>query len=611
MKSTVTSVPSPVGGVNARDSLAAMPATDAITMDNWFPSPSYVSIRNGSELWASGLPTEVNTLMAYNGFTTRKLFAASGTGIFEVTVQGTISSSWDWSSTFVTFADAFYFFDGDTSSTTGITNDKLQHAMFNAGGGNFLIWVNGSDTPQFYDGTTGNVVTFSNLVGGSVYTNGTYNAVTLTGGSGVGATVNIVVSGNAVTSVALVAGGWGSGYVIGDVLTTAASNIGGTGSGFSIQVATVASGWHPCVMTGSGLNPANLVTITVHQQRCWYIEQNTMNVWYAAVLGFQGALTILPLGSLFKMGGTLMQMASWSIQNATGMSDYAAFITTEGEVAIYQGFDPSQSTTWSLVGVIRIGRPIGRRCYTKLAADIAVITADGLTSLNAAVLTDRTDPDKQLTYKILNAINQDVQDFNANFGWQVIDYPLGNKLIVNVPEGNETTAHQWVQNPISKSWCRFKNWNAQCWELQQDSLYYGDALGNVFLADQGTSDAGTAITVDCKPAFSYFDKPGQLKRFVMARPIFQANGNVQPTITMNIDFNDVTRTPITLNTAGGSLWNISPWGSPWDVGNVIIKNWLGIAGLGYVGSGRISFQSQGLILNWFSTDVMYEPGGPL
>lgn len=588
MKSTTVSVPAPVGGVNARDSLAAMPPTDAVIMDNWFPQPSFVSLRNGSVLWASGLTSNVNTVMAYNGFTSRKMFGVSGSSIFDITAKGAVGAA----------------------VVTGLGTDKLQHAMFNAGGGNFLIWVDGLDTPQFYNGTTGNILTFNTLVGGTLYTTGTYTNVPLTGGSGTGALATITVAGGAVTSVVITVNAWGQNYVVGNTLSAAAANIGGTGSGFSVNVATLSSGWHPCVMTGP-TSAANLITITVHQQRCWYIENNTMNVWYAPVLGFQGALTLLPLGSLFRMGGTLMQMSSWSVQNVSGINDYAAFISTEGEIALYQGYDPSQVSTWSLVGMFRIGRPIGRRCYTRLASDIIVITADGLTSLNAAVLTDRVDPDKQLTYKILNAINNDVQAFNANFGWQVIDYPLGNKVIVNVPEVTNTTMHQWVQNPISKAWCRFKNWNANCWELQQDALYYGENT-KVFLADTGTTDAGMAITEDCKPAFSYFGTPGKIKRFVMARPIFQSNCNIQPTVTLNVDFQDIQRGPIIFNFASGSPWNTSRWNtSPWANPNFFTKNWQGISGLGYVASGRITLQTKGVTCNWYSTDYMYETGGPL
>ena len=81
------------------------------------------------------------------------------------------------------------------------------------------------------------VTTLGTVTGGSSYTNGTYLNVALTGGAGVGAAANIVVSGGAVTSVALTQGG--TGYVVGNTLSAAASTIGGTGSSFSIPVATV------------------------------------------------------------------------------------------------------------------------------------------------------------------------------------------------------------------------------------------------------------------------------------------------------------------------------------------------------------------------------------
>ncbi len=72
------------------------------------------------------------------------------------------------------------------------------------------------------------------ITGGSGYTNGTYNNVPLTGGSGTGAQAQIIVSGGAVTTVTITAAG--SGYLVGDALSANASSIGGTGSGFSVPI---------------------------------------------------------------------------------------------------------------------------------------------------------------------------------------------------------------------------------------------------------------------------------------------------------------------------------------------------------------------------------------
>jgi hypothetical protein len=103
----------------------------------------------------------------------------------------------------------------------------------------------GSGVNQFT--FTGLALTLNTLVGGTLYTNGTYTNVTLTGGSGSGAKATIVVSGGSVTSVTLTMPG--NGYAVGNTLSATAASIGGTGSGFSIKVATINDGF-----TESNLN---------------------------------------------------------------------------------------------------------------------------------------------------------------------------------------------------------------------------------------------------------------------------------------------------------------------------------------------------------------------
>lgn len=79
------------------------------------------------------------------------------------------------------------------------------------------------------------ILTLSSLAGGSGYTNGIYQNVTISGGSGTGALFNITVSGGAVTAVAVSQGG--ANYIVGDVLTAGSGGIatfqfsgfGGTG----------------------------------------------------------------------------------------------------------------------------------------------------------------------------------------------------------------------------------------------------------------------------------------------------------------------------------------------------------------------------------------------
>ena len=88
--------------------------------------------------------------------------------------------------------------------------------------------------PTIVQGQISGLGTFS---GGSLYTNGIYQNVLLTGGSGANATVDIIITGQQVTSVTLKFGG--NFYVVGDVLSC--SSLGPTGSGFQISVVGVSN----------------------------------------------------------------------------------------------------------------------------------------------------------------------------------------------------------------------------------------------------------------------------------------------------------------------------------------------------------------------------------
>lgn len=80
---------------------------------------------------------------------------------------------------------------------------------------------------------TGGVVTIQIVNNGdSSYTDGTYAAVPLTGGTGSSAQATIVVESGSITNVTITAAG--TGYSVGDILSATAATIGGTGSGFAM-----------------------------------------------------------------------------------------------------------------------------------------------------------------------------------------------------------------------------------------------------------------------------------------------------------------------------------------------------------------------------------------
>jgi hypothetical protein len=58
------------------------------------------------------------------------------------------------------------------------------------------------------------------------------------------------------------------------------------------------------------------------------------------------------MSGVFKYGGYLLCGTSWSISSNSGLYEVCVFITSEGEVAIYDGLNPAD-TAWTLQGAVQ------------------------------------------------------------------------------------------------------------------------------------------------------------------------------------------------------------------------------------------------------------------
>lgn len=374
----------------------------------------------------------------------------------------------------------------------------------------------------------------------------------------------------------------------------------------------------------TGVDSATLISVNIFKSRVWLTQKDTAKAWYLPINSIAGAATAFDFTSLFYLGGYLMGMTTWTVDNASGLQEYAVFVSSEGEVLVYQGYDPASSSTFALAAHFRIGRPIGRRFYAKIGSDVVLLTADGVVPLSQSLLTDRSAVNIALSNKIVHAITNDVSLYKDNFGWQIILHPIENQLIVNVPQSENNRQYQYVMNTINKSWCTFGQqlnysaWNANCFGLFSDKLYYGSNSKYVFEASVGEEDAFDNLTMSdivsiATPAFSYFKSKGREKLFGLARPLLKINGTIQVALQFNVDFN--LDTPnlsyATVSTSGGSPWDTSPWDtSPWGGDFQIIKDWQTINGIGFSGSLTIGAVTN-TVLSWQSTDYTYQMGGVL
>jgi hypothetical protein len=307
-------------------------------------------------------------------------------------------------------------------------------------------------------------------------------------------------------------------------------------------------------------------------------------------------------------------MGTWTIDAGYGVDDFGAFITSMGEVIVYKGTDPSDANAWSMVGVWQIGQSFNRRCFFKFGGDLLIITQGGLVPLAAGIQSSRLDPRINLTDKIFYAMSQAATLYAGNFGWQINYFASANMLILNVPI--ETGYEQYVMHNITKSWARFTNIPAVCWEMSGGEGMFFGANGFIGKFYDGFSDDGNNIIGNVQQAYSYFDSRGQLKRFTLVRPILQTNSQV-PTVLCGIstDFDTVNLSnEITFNPSltSASTWDTAKWDqNAWGSGLTVTKVWQGVNGIGYSGSVNLSVASQGVDFRWASTDYVMERGGVL
>ncbi|NCV55893.1 MAG: hypothetical protein EBW54_06760, partial [Betaproteobacteria bacterium] len=67
-----------------------------------------------------------------------------------------------------------------------------------------------------------------------------------------------------------------------------------------------------------------------------------MTCWYLGVSNVAGTAVEFPMGALFKHGGAILKIDTWTLDAGYGLDDYLCIFTTKGEVAVYRGTDPSQ-----------------------------------------------------------------------------------------------------------------------------------------------------------------------------------------------------------------------------------------------------------------------------
>lgn len=362
----------------------------------------------------------------------------------------------------------------------------------------------------------------------------------------------------------------------------------------------------------TGVTSDTWININVFKKYVFGIVTGSMNACYLPLDSIAGAATAFPLGSVMQKGGYLVAMTTWTIDGGNGPADYAVFISSRGQVAVYSGTNPASD--FALVGVYEVPPPIGSRCFTRVAADVALVSISGVLPLSKALRQDRAaEAGIAMTLRINNAMNTYAQSYKGNFGWELTPYPLGTAAILNVPIAENVTAYQFVMNTLTGAWCRFLGWNMNCFCVFKDILYGGGNSGVVYKMWTGSIDGSTQIDATGQCAYNYFGDKGRDKRLTGLQPLITTDQTIVPQFGFSTDFKDnaTISTPSAVST-NSALYDSAVWDTDvYAVEGRSSADWTTASGIGQCASlhFRQSTSSTGSITVQFNGfNVAYEVG---
>ena len=339
----------------------------------------------------------------------------------------------------------------------------------------------------------------------------------------------------------------------------------------------------------TGVTTSTLSQCWAFKNRLFFVQGSTMKAWFLAVDSISGAASDLTLAGVFQRGGTLLFGATWSIDAGDGVDDKCVFVSTQGEVAIYEGTDPADPTAWALVGRYDLGgRPLGKNAYMRAGGDLLIATTDGLVPLSAALSKDPAALS-------LAAVSRNIQPdwrreavARQTVAWSVQKWDEENLAVIGLPVIDSTTeAYAYIVNTETGAWARFTGWDVRSLAVHDDQIYFGTSAGKVMLGNSGGNDDGVTYTCKLALPFDHFGAPGQFKTLKQARATFRASSQFLPQLSCSVNYaQSFPAPPSSVANYTEDTWDVGVWDTAlWDASSseqVTSTRWVSLTGAGFV-----------------------------
>jgi hypothetical protein len=338
----------------------------------------------------------------------------------------------------------------------------------------------------------------------------------------------------------------------------------------------------------TGVTTSTLSHVWKYRSRLFFIQTGTLKAWALPVNSVGGAAIEIDLSGVFRNGGNLLSGATWSQDAGDGIDDRCVFISDRGEVAIYEGADPSDANDWALVGRYDITPIMGKLATMQIGGDLLIATRDGVVPISQVIAKD---PAALSLAAITRSIEPEwAKEVIARSGlsWQLIKFPDLNMGIVSLPNSSTTSAYCFVVNLETGAWAKYTGWDTNCLALHDNWGYFGTKTGKIYKMEIGGSDDGTVYTAKYCGLPDHLGAIGFEKTIHMARATFLAGTAFIPKLSFGTNYSTAfPSAPSSAADSSSDLWDVGLWDQAlWDSASPVAiaasTRWVSIGASGYV-----------------------------
>ncbi|WP_173989477.1 hypothetical protein [Agrobacterium salinitolerans] len=241
----------------------------------------------------------------------------------------------------------------------------------------------------------------------------------------------------------------------------------------------------------TGVATSALSFVWSFASRLFFIEKNTMNVWYLPVDSIGGLAKVFSLAGVFQEGGSLLMGGKWSMDSGDGLDDKWVVVSTQGEVAVFQGTNPESAADWQKVGIYKVTPPMGMNCQMQAGGDLLIGVEDGIVPISQAVNKDEAALSLASVTAAIEPEWKKEVIARRTLPWEIMKWPTNNMMVVSLPVVDDgVQPYCFVANLETGAWTKFTGWETRSLCRYGIFGFFGTNDGTIHQMDVGGSDDG-------------------------------------------------------------------------------------------------------------------------